>query len=839
MKRIALFILAALVACMAIEAKKMSDLKIYINPGHGGYGGDDRGLAIWPYCKVDTAGYWESKSNLVKGIHMYNILDSIGMKGIMMSRWHNTEEDDRGLAEIGHESTSWGADMFISIHSNAGEAINYPLMIYHAGGKIDDWTGATTVYREENKRMSEIVNDVFNTSKYSNWINYKGEINTEAPGRVTSDVALLGYSLGVLRNLDGIGMLSEGGMHEHRPQAHRLMSDDYNWLEAWYFVKSIMIYFDTEDRFVTGNVAGVVYDDHNIRELEYTGIFAKHTMLGRDKNMPLNGSYVELLDEAGNVVQTRTTDKDYNGVFVFRNVTPGNYKIRTSKDGYYTEEKDVVVVADEVTYQDMPLSLKREFPLAVTSYHPKVADGELVSCGDKIVLEFNTDIVVEEFEKAFSIVPAVDGYFQYEGSYHKVSFIPTVSFDKDTDYTVTIAKSACTPDTRYENNTMTEDFVFKFTTQNRERLLMTESYPSEGGSVHYAKPTVEFRFDGILDGTLKPVSLVKVYDKNNNEFSINTRNSKYNQLTNGYGNLVVELNGNLTVGETYRAVISEELRDEDNLPLGKNMEITFTAKNEGEEKEGTVLEGFNDASLFTYNADETVGITSTTPKYARYTTTKLFDTASGRFSYNFASNRDGIVVWDYAGTATAAAEGDETTSAGEIYKGDIIGLHINGDFNNHELYVGVTAGTDTKYEKICDLSFRGWGYYEVAMNSLEENVAYRFSDIKLVQVTSAITQKGAFMLDNMVLKSTGVGGVEGITYTKDVINVYPNPASDVIYVNSPVEVSALELINIQGVKVAENIGKTSINVEDVNQGVYVLKVITEDGVTLHRVAISK
>lgn len=828
MKRIALIILSAFMTCMVAEAVKMNELNIVIDPGHGGYDGDDRGMDIWPYCVVTPESMWESKSNLWKALHAKEILDSIGTK-ITLTRLHNTYNEDPSddipdepsLSARANVANNLGADAFFSIHSNAGETVNYPLMIYHE----QDYAGNPR--SQESVKLAGVVNNVFNTSKYSNWINYKGQINTEAAGRVTGDRSLLGYSLGVLRNCYVTSMLSEGGMHEHRPQAHRLMSQDYCWLEAWYFVQAIMDYFETEDRFVTGNVAGVIYDDHNIRDIEYTGKYARNTMLGRDKNMPLNGAYVELLDEAGNIVQQRITDKDYNGVFVFRNIAPGKYTVRATKDGFYEKSTPVEVVADKVTYQDMPLLMKRETPLAVVSYHPNVPKDSLVGCGDRITLEFNYDLNVEEFEKAFKIEPAVDGYFEYEKSYHIVHFIPTITFAKSTDYTVTIGKSACSPDTIYANSTMAEDFVFNFTTMSRERLEVIANYPIDGGSIHYAKPALEFRFDLKLSGG-EALDHIKVYDKDNNELAVNKRTTKYNQLTNGYGNLSVVLTNNLTVGETYRAVLSGALRDAENLALIDDVEVTFTAKDEGIAKDGEMLEKFETAGLFAYNVDETVGITNTTPKYTKNTTDKLFDTASGKFSYNFSNNRDGVVVWDYAGESTDS-----------IAKGDVLGLHVYGDFNNHELYVGVTSGTDTKYEKVCDMTFKGWGYYEVTMNSLEAGMPYKLTDVKLVQVTSPITQSGSFSLDNIVLKRADVGGVEAVEISDDAIKVYPVPADDVIYVESSVDIEGIEIISVRGVKVAENVGKSSINVENLPQGVYLMRVKTEDGVTLRRVAVSR
>ncbi len=826
MKKIAIIVLTALVSVGVTEAKKMSELTVVVDPGHGGYDGDDRGLDIYPYCAVVEEGYWESKSNLVKGLHLKNILDSLGVD-VHLTRVHNVYNeiegddipDEPSLATRAYMANDLGADCFISIHSNAGENVNYPLMIYHL---LTNMQPRST----ESIRLAEVINDVFNTSVYSNWINYKGQINTTSAGRVTGDRALLGYSLGVLRNCYVTSMLSEGGMHEHRPQAHRLMNDDYNWLEAWYFAKAIMIYFDTEDRFVTGNVAGVIYDDHNIRELEYTGKYVRHTMLGRDKNLPINGAYVELLDASGNVVQSRTTDKDYNGVFVFRNITPGEYTVKVTHDKYYSSTQKVTVTADEVTYQDMPLMMKREMPLEVVSYSPNVELTDSVGSGSIITINFNTDIDVAAFEKAFKIEPAVDGYFEYHNSYNTVTFSPTVSFDLATKYTVTIDKSACTPDTVFANNTMTADVVFSFVTQNVS-LDLLDTYPHNGGTIHYDAPALEFRFNREIDYS-NISDMVKVYDSKNNVLAMNARSSKYNQLTNGYGNAVIILNKDLTVGETYRIVMSGELRDKTNLPLAQDVEITFTAGDMGETKEGDVLETMETAGLFAYDENATVGITTTTPKYIA-STTKLFGSKSGKFSYNFASNRDGVIVWNYVAPDTVSRQ---------VAKGDVVGIHVYGDFNNHELYLGVTSGTDTKYEKICDLNFRGWEYFEVPMTSLEAGYDYNLSNIKLVQVTSPITQNGTFQIDQIAVKrDTGVDDV--IADGEDAVKVYPVPARDVINVEAPAQVKALELYNICGEKVAAVNGANAISVEELGQGVYLMRVVTTEGSSVHRVAVSK
>ncbi len=832
MKRILFIILAALVATTAIQAKKMSDLTVVIDPGHGGYDGDDRPIKIHPYEQNSTDGYWESKSNLVKGLYLKAILDSLGVDAHITRTHNNYNEidgdgipDEPGLATRAYVANNLGADCFFSIHSNAGEGVNYPLMIYHKGGKIDDWTGQVTTYKEENKKLSEVVNEVFNTSIYSNWVNYKGQTGTTNPGRVTADVDLLGYSLGVLRNLHGVGMLSEGGMHEHRPQAHRLMNDDYNWLEAWYFAKSVMIHFNTEDRFVTGNVAGVVYDNHNLREFTYSTTF---TYLGRDKNAAINGANVKLLDAQGNVVQERTTDNDYNGVFVFRNITPGEYTVVVTHDNYYTEETKVTVVADEVTYQDMPLCYKRPEKLTINNYGPIGQDGAAVSCASTIDFEFNYDIDEASFEEAFSITPAVEGYFVYSNSFHKVSFIPSLSLETETEYTVKLAKTAKTPDTYTADPTLGADFEFKFKTLGRNRLEMIDNYPADGGAVHFDAPVFEFRFDKTIDYA-DYQNQIKVYDKDNNELKINARSSKFNQLSNGYGNAMIVLQNDLTVGESYRAVISGELRDKENLPMNVDVTLNFTAKDVSGEKDGEILEGFNVANLFTYDTTYTVNNLAK-PTSAKSTAKYLYDKSSNRFSYSFADNHDCQVVWNFVAPDTVSRT---------YAKGDVLGLHVYGDFNNHELWVGVTQGTDTKYEKLCDLNFRGWEYKEVILNSLEAGYDYNFSNIKVVQVTSPITQKGEFYIDNLIKRKAEGDGVEGIVADAEAVRIYPVPANDVFNVEAPAAIKKLELFNVRGSKVAEVANSSTLNVETISQGVYIMKVVAEEATTTHKVSISR
>lgn len=753
MKKYLLLLLAIVtIGAFNVEAKRMSDLKIYINPGHGGYTGDDRPIHLYPFEQNDTAGYWESKSNLYKGLHMYHILDSLGATPYI-SRVKNTQADDRSLSGISAEANQLGVDLFFSIHSNAGENVNYPLMLYR------EQTIGTPRY-PENITLSNILGEELYSNQLPVWTN-----PLQVAGDLTFYDNMWQGGLGVLRSLYVVGLLSEGGMHEHRPEAYRLMNDDYWWLEAWHFVHAIMKYFNTEDRFVTGNVAGIVYDDHNLREMDMPVTFH---FFGRDKYAPINGCLVELLDAQGNVIQRRTTDNMYNGVFVFRNVAPGDYTLRTTHDKYYTEEKAVKVVADEVTYNDLPLSMRREFPLEIVSYTPQASEGETVSCATTLEFNFNTDVDEESFTNALKIEPAVDGYFTFTNNNHHASWTPTKSFEPNVTYNVTVDASASHPDRRYSQPGLTAPLTFSFTTTGRSRLELIDQFPAPDGEVHYANPTVEFRFDNQVDIS-GIYDLVSITDSKGNKLGVSKRNCKFNQLSNGYGNAIFSLSSNLTVGETYNVVLPAELRDREQLPMDHDVTFSFKAVDVTVDNgDAALINDFETEAPFAYNAESSTGVAAATPTCTKTNTYKFGGRASARFGYTFADSREGSIEWDYTGSPVVLNSDDE------------LGMYVYGDFNNHDLYIGVTTGTDIKWLPVETLNFMGWRHATVSLSELDPSFTYLLSGFKLDQVHSLITQKGAFCIDDLTHKAGS--GVANITVDE--------PDTEAVY------------YNLQGIEVA-------------------------------------
>ena len=75
------------------QGNKKDVPRVFINPGHGGHDSDDRYVPTWVIGAQDTLHYYESNSNLTKGLALEEILQNKGYE-TMISRTTNYTEDD-------------------------------------------------------------------------------------------------------------------------------------------------------------------------------------------------------------------------------------------------------------------------------------------------------------------------------------------------------------------------------------------------------------------------------------------------------------------------------------------------------------------------------------------------------------------------------------------------------------------------------------------------------------------------------------------------------------------------------------------------------------------------
>jgi N-acetylmuramoyl-L-alanine amidase len=309
------------------DGQSLSGLRIYVNPGHGGFDSNDRNVVVSPFTAGDRDGFWESKSNLVKGLYLRKLLEAEGAT-VIMSRVENRTVDDRSISAIAEEANVNRADFMISIHSNAYNSLtNYPLMLFHG------WDNAPIL-----KQSMDVAN-LFWDNLISNQVTFWTYRNRNVRGdKSFAQASWDGY--GVLRPLTVPGLISEGSFHDYPPETYRLLNDDYKQLEAWHHFRAFCQYYGGNPG-KKGKIAGFVKDS-TTKVTQYG-----YVSNSKDQWKPVNGTKVTL--QPGNL--NYLVDDLNNGFFVFDNLDPGTYQVKFEADQYQTlTSSDLRVDSAKVTY---------------------------------------------------------------------------------------------------------------------------------------------------------------------------------------------------------------------------------------------------------------------------------------------------------------------------------------------------------------------------------------------------------------------------------------------------------------------------------------------------------
>ena len=381
MKKILLSLVAGMMAVCSMNAASITEARIYINPGHGSWTGGDRNMATINHATGDTTGFYESNTNLWKSLKLRQTLIDWGMPttNIMMSRVKNgpyphTDAQanvyNKDLWVIASEANAHNADYFISIHSNAGEK-NFTVLIhkgYTTPAECPYLITGSYGSKEIQEICSEMAHDCW-PYLTSNGIDVMAH-SRMAPGNspyVTGDFNLYyGWSspsqntgkagyLGVLRPNTCPGFLSEGYAHEYMPAVHRALNPDYCGQEGVRYARGMAEYFGWEKE-KTGYIMGSAKNMHERLIHKYYN----YEPGSIDEWCPINDIEVTLY-KGGEVLKTYKGDAEWNGVFMFEKLEPGDdYTIDVKAPGfksvfeldeeYGREHTKYTVVGHETTY---------------------------------------------------------------------------------------------------------------------------------------------------------------------------------------------------------------------------------------------------------------------------------------------------------------------------------------------------------------------------------------------------------------------------------------------------------------------------------------------------------
>ena len=420
MKKLILLAAAALVAGFSLQAKTADEFRIYLNPGHGSYGANDRPMRTighpntgvlnaegTTWIDTDTLGFYEGRGTLPRAFAIGNYLKSVGVKSenIVYSRlangpWPyttpNSEYDpdeifNRPLAEICEEVEEGNFDMFISSHSNAatdGSTTNYPLFIYRGydTGNTGDagYNGAGVAGSDDMARTIwpyHHMGEIEPQSHYSATnMNVRGDISfygSYSTSTRNNGQQYAGY-LGVLKH--GVpGYLLEGFFHTYQPSRHRALNFDYDRLEGLREARGVATYwgFNLNGK---GEIAGTVKDLHE----KIVNNLYNYAYGSDDQWLPLNGAKV-VLKKDGVEVASYDVDNEWNGFFAFFDLEPGNYTLEATCENYkpLVEPIAATVTANNTCYSFIKLENENYVPeeIVYENYPDPVQPGYLKLAG--------------------------------------------------------------------------------------------------------------------------------------------------------------------------------------------------------------------------------------------------------------------------------------------------------------------------------------------------------------------------------------------------------------------------------------------------------------------------
>jgi hypothetical protein len=794
----------ALLAVLTVSVAAAQQPHVYINPGHGGYDSDDRNVVVYPFHQGDTAGSWESKSNLRKGLALKEILEKKGYR-TSISRVTNTTSDDLALSTIVALCNQSGADVFYSVHSNAtgtSSRVNYPMAFYRGYTGTPQVVGADVLAATLELNLYPNRSTVW-THSYQVWgdWSFRPEWGTQ------------GY--GVLRGNQAVAVLSEGSFHDYIPEAYRLLSPSYCWMEGWNISLGADLYFGRQYPLgvVTGNVR-----DESAKRLQEGQAFV---VFGDDDLRPIHNATVRLIDAAGNEVQRCMTDTLRNGIYLFKYVEPGSYTVEVSTPSHYTQSKTVTVTANGATYQNFFLKEAADKTPAVVDYSPVWHEGdEAVMCNTPVTLTFNWDMDSASTCEAFSLEPSVSGTFAWEDDYRRLVFRPVDAFDVNTLYTVTLKKSA----KQSGGTPMAEDFTMQFYTQSRNHLVELAVFPYEGAQVHLTTPTVELRVDSLLE-TYNLFQRLRVLDSEGNEIPWNKRSIKYNKRGDGYGFVRIPLVRDIEAGKDYQLILDADIADTAGIHLPAQRVINFTGVDAGADKPGMeVVEDFAYWEEHPYLGPGSNGYASWDNYY--YSPEDLLDGALV-LDYHF-TNANGVLFLSYA--PDWGLEQEEWDRP--FVQGDKIGIHVWGDMSYNELSLKFWCTSEHDYPVVplCKIDFHGWRYLEVNLNDFIPDAEYLLKEIELRLGSELMGKTGTLKLDDIVRGKTS--GVDEARLAGMRVRV----AGDYIVVSADTWVQGVELLDVNG-RTIKAAGGNCLNVADVASGVYLLRVIINGAAVTQKVRL--
>lgn len=686
MKKTTLFFIFTFLFTFGLFAQPdFSGLKIMINPGHGGHDSDDR--------FIEETGFWESESNLTKGLYLREIMEASGAE-IIMSRTTNTTADDLPLSQISGIANQNNVDFFHSIHSNGYlGGSNYVLVLFKG-------TTNNPVFPEAKEMAQLMWYQIFN--------NGSGQWSSVAE-RAEGDETFLGFNLGVLNGLSMPGTLSEGSFHDYIPESFRLMNLDFRRNESWSIARSFVEYYEKDD-FTYGIVHGIARNKYETPPYYYIAG-------SDDQYAPINNIKATL--EPGNLVYQG--DEMNNGYYYFDSIVPGDYQLTLEAENFQIYTANITIGENQSDFRNVKMQYDTLLSPVINSLLPG-DDTEMMAVNQEFTLNFNLPMNTESVENAFHIIPDTDMEFSWDENKKQIKAKPAIAFVENSVYTMNI-----TPDAEHNWGVGFDDtFIYTFETVNRTSLSLVSSFPQNGQTEINTLAQMHLIFD--LDITSEAVENIKLLDPSEQEVDITLADS---YVRDGKAHYLFDPANALELNTTYTIFIGTDVVDIAGKTPVQDIEVSFTTIPVNP-VQGNVIDDFEDIGEWQDPewSGGTVGTNGEETTFEITSDKKVNGSHSAVMTYVFEGTEGGFCRSQNRATPNL---GDDEYSR--------FGVWVYGDNSMNTLrFLFYNDAVSYTIPVIDTIDWSGWAFKSIGYSELEDGVS---GDVELASLIVAQTQIGA------------------------------------------------------------------------------------------------
>lgn len=810
------FSLLVLTGATKGQVTGLSGWSIFLDPGHS----QNENMGVYNYS--------EARKVLRVGLELRDILlTKTDIDTVYMSR--TDDQQSVSITQRINHANSVGADWFHSIHSDAaGPTANSILIL------ISD-NCASTTQRICSSRWGVITINMGNFQ--SDIMSRAYQIPTRGVWGDRSFGLQMGTSygsagVGVLRETNMPGTLSEGGFHTNPRQNQLNMNAKWKRLEAYSLFWSFLEYKEIQRPFV-GITTGIISD------IEST--------------LPINGAIVSI---NGQVDTTDTYESLFhlysndpnqlrNGFYFFEDLPPGTFEITVQAEGFEPYSSMVTIQDTFFTFKD--IQLVSNVPPTLAESNP--AQGDSIYLGvQNIGLRFSRPMDRTSFESTMTLNPPAQISFAWSDADRRVA-VTTSNLTFDTQYQLTISGQALDKyGHQFDGNgdgIGGDDYVLNFKTKVQDVLppVVVSTYPLHNSTEVELRPIISFQFDERLNSSTitGKVKLIRNSDQSNvpgvlRHYLVNER-SVINYFP----------TSNLQINENYTARLEPGVKDIFGNELTELQEQQFTTGN-------------TDFSVVSSIDNFESGITGFwAPQQSGSTIGILTDltgiaSSTSIFNYIAGGSRSMQLTygWDNNATGGWLIRVHRPATTPTFTGNNILQTYVYGDGkgNKFRFCIRETASTQLEVSPWYNVDWIGWRLVSWDMlndgtgswlgNGIIEGTL-RFDSYQTTY-EAGNTNIGELFFDDLRVVNKVVVGIDddfdsGVPSSYRLEQNYPNPFNPSTQIKFAIPEAGrvkLEIFNLLGQKIAELVDEdlgagyhtVDFNADNLSSGVYIYTINT-------------